>query len=145
MRKIALIGCSKSKLGKEDLSRRFPAADIYCGRSFRKSKNFGIKHFGCEDRFYVLSALHGLLPCDAEITYYDKSLYDMSAKDRRRWAEQVYADICKTFDVSNTHFVIFAGFAYWQYLADRLNCTVLKYEGRNVTFTVKHVFEGGKR
>ena len=108
MRKIALIGCSKSKLGKEDLSQRFPAADIYCGRSFRKAKNFGIKHFGCEDRFYVLSALHGLLPCDAEITYYDKSLYDMSAKDRRLWAERVYADICKNF-VKNGKFRAISG------------------------------------
>ena len=82
MRRIGLIACSCSKLGKFEPERKFKAKDIYTGNTFRLSKNIGLKKFNCND-WYILSAKYDLLDKDEEITYYDVYLTKQSSAYKR--------------------------------------------------------------
>ena len=82
-KRIALIACSKSKLGKDNLERKYKAKDIYTGFTFILAKTEGIKRFDLDD-YYIISAKHHLLDKDDEITYYDKTLNKMNKKRAKR-------------------------------------------------------------
>lgn len=143
MSKIALIGCCKKKLGKDNPSELFYAKDIYIGNSFKKSKEQGINTFDCED-YYILSAKYGLLDKNEKIPYYDKTLYNMKACDRRKWAEDILEELRSKYDFKNDEFYIFAGGKYYENLAGHLNCVVFKYINSNcITFNIKETFRNG--
>lgn len=136
MRTIALIGCSKRKMGGDCPDRKFMAGEIYLGNNYKKARDIGIDFFGCEKEFYILSAKYGLLKSSDEITYYDKYLGKCSASEKRGWADKVYDQLKQKFDLATTHFVLFAGSAYTKYIKERLNCTVLKFDRRSLTFHI---------
>lgn len=143
MRKIALIGCCKKKLGENNPNALFYAKDIYIGNSFKKSKTEGVKIFNCED-YYILSAEHCLLDKNKKITYYDKTLSKMKAKDKREWAKTVLDELNQKFDLRNDEFYIFAGKNYYENLVGHLNCVVFKYKNSNcITFDIKEKFRNG--
>ena len=142
MQRIALIGCSKSKKGKNTPNKYFLARDIYTGKNFLKSVSEGVKYFGCDD-FYILSAKYGLLEKDEKIAWYDKSLYEMSTAHRKQWARKVLDNLLSKYDLENTEFVIFAGSLYSKYLAGHLNCITLQFRGRYITFNVKKSYDNG--
>ena len=142
MQRIALIGCSKSKKGKETPDVFFSAQEIYTGRNFLKSMQKGTKYFNCDD-FYILSAEHGLLGKDDKIVWYDKSLYEMRASCRKRWADKVLTDLRLKYDLKNTEFVIFAGSLYAKDLVGHLNCITLRFNGRHITFNEKNKYDNG--
>lgn len=144
MQRIALIGCSKSKKGKDVPNVFFHARDIYTGKNFLKSVAEGIGYFHCED-FYILSAEHGLLGKDEKIVWYDKSLYEMRASCRKRWADKVLTDLRLKYDLKNTEFIIFAGSLYAKDLVGHLNCITLQFNSRHITFNEKKIYiNGGK-
>ena len=144
MRRVALIGCSQSKLGKDCPTVKFCAKDIYLGRNFKKAREQGIKHFNCEEEFYILSGKYGLLAEDDKITYYDTYLGSFSAKEKRVWAEMVVKQLGELFDLNNTEFVIFAGDSYSKYIKNHLNCIILKFKGRVITFEIKERHQNGR-
>lgn len=137
MRRIALIGCSKRKLGKDCPETKFSAKDIYLGRNYKKARDEGIKYFNCEENFYILSGKYGLLSGDTKISYYDIYLGNFSVKEKKEWANIVVEQLKKNFDLTNTEFIIFAGDSYSKYIKNFLNCIVLKFAGRNITFEIK--------
>ena len=143
MRRIALIGCSSSKLGKDTPNALFPAGEIYQGKNFLKAKNQGISHFGCEEEYYILSGKFGLLHKDALIAYYDTYLGDFSESEKRAWAKKVLAQLEEQFDLKDTQFVIFAGRDYSKNIKEHLNCITLKYNRRILTFDVDEILENG--
>ena len=142
MDRIALIGCSKSKKGKETPTTSFPAKEIYTGKNFLKSVKEGVKRFHCKD-FYILSAERGLLEKDKEICWYDRSLYEMCAADCQQWAKKVLEGLRSKYDLKNTEFVIFAGSLYTKYLVGHLNCITLRFNGRHITFEEKNKYDNG--
>jgi hypothetical protein len=79
--RIGLVGCVKMKL---DQAAR--AEDLYVSPLFRGRRAYVQRT--CE-RWYVLSALHGLLRPDETIEPYDVALRDVSQKQRRLWASDV--------------------------------------------------------
>jgi len=81
MARIVLVGCSKKK---QKITSR--AADLYTSPRFLKAKRFAESH---SDRWYVLSAKHGLLLPNDEIAPYDLSLDMMDVQERARWATEV--------------------------------------------------------
>lgn len=143
--KIALIGCSASKQGKDDPTKMFKAQDIYTGYNFKKSKDIGVNMFECDD-FYIISALHGLLDKDDLIAYYNVSLYDegMTADVRKQWAKKIIDELNKKFDLKNDEFYIFASDKYYEYLVKHLNCTVFKYNRWHITFDIKSRYRNGR-
>lgn len=130
MKKIALIACSKRKLGADTPDIKFSAKDIYKGNSFNKSKNTGVTMYGCED-YFIISAKHYLLDKDAKIAYYDKTLNSMKVNEKKEWAEEVLKRLANKFDLVHYEFFIFGGRNYYKFLLPHLNCTVFEYENIN--------------
>lgn len=144
MRTIALIGCSKRKMGADTPDKKFKAGEIYLGNNYKKARDLGVDFFKCEKEFYILSAKYGVLKHDDEITYYDKYLGKCDVAEKRRWADMVYEQLRRLFDLKNTRFVLFAGGAYTKYIKTRLNCTVLKFDRRSLTFDVAEEYFRGE-
>lgn len=83
--RIGLVGCVKTKRVAPA-----PAKDLYI------SPLFGARKAHVErtcDRWFVLSALHGMLEPDEVIAPYDHTLQRVPARGRRAWAGEVLAQI----------------------------------------------------
>jgi hypothetical protein len=62
-----------------------PAADLYISDLFKKARTYAERR----GRWFILSALHGLLDPTAVIAPYDVTLKKMSAAKRREWGRRV--------------------------------------------------------
>lgn len=81
MTPVVLIGCSATKL-----ERAAPARDLYTGRVFRESVKYA-EAIGA--RWFVLSALHGVVAPETVIEPYDVTLTKLSKGERLSWAGMV--------------------------------------------------------
>lgn len=145
MKKIALLACSKSKKGKDQLEELFRAEDIYTGNSFRKSLD-KVKREDFDD-YFVISAKHHLLKKDQMISYYDKTLHKMSAKERKEWADIVIQQLEELFNnLDEIEFHIFGGKKYYENLYVHLKCCVVyEYENSNsINLNQYYYYEYGK-
>ena len=79
--RIGLVGCVKEKAA----SAR-PAADLYTSTLFRGRTAYVRR--SC-DRWFVLSALHGVVGPDAVVEPYDVALDTASRSERRTWSRRV--------------------------------------------------------
>jgi hypothetical protein len=109
---IGLVSCGKGKLDHATLARH-----LYTGDLFRKASAYSIANY---DKWFILSAKHGLLDPDDTIEPYDLSLKDLSAEGRRIWAKRVLAQI-DDCGLSNETFYIHAGERYAEHLETHLN------------------------
>jgi len=112
-RVVALVSCVKSKL-----DRPAPARDLYTSPLFRLSRSHAERH---ADAWFVLSALHGLVPPNRVIEPYEVTLNTMKAPERRVWAAKVHrqmrdAGLLET----GVSFLWLAGQRYRGYLSERL-------------------------
>ncbi|ULH18227.1 hypothetical protein MF271_22425 (plasmid) [Deinococcus sp. KNUC1210] len=106
-----LVGCVKSK-------RDHPAQaqDLYTSTLFGSSRRFA-EHFG--DRWFILSARHGLLEPTAVVTPYDETLNEKRTPDRKAWTADVLRTLTPLLDPDD-FLVITAGQAYRRYLTPAL-------------------------
>lgn len=79
--RVALVSCVKSKLDHPS-----EAKDLYTSPLFKKLRSYAEAN---ADRWYILSAEHGLLRPDLRIAPYEKTLNKMRASERKRWARKV--------------------------------------------------------
>ena len=79
---IALVRCVKSTV-----CGPCPAKDLYSSALFRYMRAYAEAH---ADRWFILSAKHGLVDPEATLVYYEQTLNKMSAHWRREWAQRVY-------------------------------------------------------
>ena len=79
--RVGLVGCVSEKR-----SSPAPAAQLYTSALFRGRRAWVERT--C-DRWFVLSALHGLVQPDAVLDPYDQSLINAGTAERRRWANDV--------------------------------------------------------
>ena len=79
--RIGLVGCVKSKRAVPA-----PAADLYTSPLFLGRRAF--VEAGC-DRWYVLSALHGLVRPEQILDPYDRTLNNATSAERREWSQNV--------------------------------------------------------
>lgn len=82
---IALIGCVKTKL-----DRSASARDLYRSPLFTYRRAYAERH---ADRYYILSAEHGLVRPDALLQPYDTALAQQSSAYRRAWGQWVVAKL----------------------------------------------------
>jgi len=105
--RVGLVGCTKSK------RERATAAKDLCDRSvlFRGARCTVERT--CE-RWFVLSAKHGLVRPEQVLEPYDETLSTASREARRRWAERVLAQLEAELgrDLSGYVFEAHAGSAY---------------------------------
>ncbi|MGH2711484.1 MAG: DUF6884 domain-containing protein [Actinomycetota bacterium] len=107
--RIGLVGCVKEKAG-----RAAPARDLYTSTLFVGRRRFVERT--C-DRWYVLSALHGLVEPDRRLEPYDKTLKGDSAAERRVWSAKVLDTIKLAVgsDLTDLTFEIHAGAEYREF------------------------------
>ncbi len=79
--RIGLVGCVKTKL-----DHAAPARDLYVSPMFRGRRTYVERT--C-DRWFVISALYGLVDPDAVIEPYNVTLKDASEAERRQWSTGV--------------------------------------------------------
>ena len=88
MKTIALVACSKKKLGYPA-----PAKDLYQGALFKKARAWAEAN---ADEWYILSAEHGLVFPDQVLEPYDRTLpahrYDWTTMviGQLRWRSSLY-------------------------------------------------------
>jgi hypothetical protein len=78
---VGLVGCVKSKR-----SQAAPARDLYSSPLFRGRRAWVE---GTCDRWFVLSAKHGLVEPDRVLAPYDETLTDLPRAARRAWSSRV--------------------------------------------------------
>jgi hypothetical protein len=83
--RICLVSCCKTKL-----SRQAKAEDLYQSPLFKKSRALAEAAF---DRWFILSAKHGLVDPEQILRPYDKTLLRMSKPERLAWSELVTEQI----------------------------------------------------
>jgi cytoplasmic iron level regulating protein YaaA (DUF328/UPF0246 family) len=79
--RVALVSCVKSKRPTSA-----PAAELYTSALFRGLRTYAENN---ADRWYVLSAAHGLVRPDQVLDPYEKTLNRMRRAERDAWARSV--------------------------------------------------------
>ena len=103
-----MVGCVKSKK-----SRSSAAKDLYISPLFKGRRAYVEEH--C-DRWFILSAKHGLVEPDEVIEPYDVALATQSIPERRRWAADVVAAIREELgDLKGMTFEIHSGASYREF------------------------------
>ena len=111
MKTVGLAGCGARK----HLSGMYRAVDLYTGPLTVARIRYAQRN---SDEVFILSALHGLVPTERQIGYYDHNLSrDKTPKERKAWSESVLIDLRLRFDDFNSvNFLILAGGFYTRYL-----------------------------
>ena len=107
-RRIGLVGCVKSKLGKAAEAQDLYTSPLFRGRRWYVERS-------C-DRWFVLSAKHGLVDPMKVLEPYDHTLKDERIADRRRWSASVLIALkTELGSLGSTVFEIHAGNEYRAY------------------------------
>lgn len=102
---IGLVGCASQKL-----QRPAPARELYISTLFRKASAYA--ELTC-DRWYVLSAKHGLVRPDDVIEPYDVRLGAKTSPYVRAWAARVQGQLSEELKgMERVTLVVFAGEQY---------------------------------
>jgi hypothetical protein len=116
---LVLVSCVKSKR-----ARSAPARSLYTSAWFCKVRDLVEASGG---RWFVLSALYGLVPPDAAIAPYEYTLNTLGVADRRAWANKVLDKLLPEIaDVKRV--VMFAGHRYREFLVEPLEQRGIKVE-----------------
>ena len=107
-RAVHLVACVAQK--RPEAAR---ACDLYQSDWFRKARSYVTVQGG---RWFILSALHGLLSPRRLIEPYSLSLADVTAAERRAWGERVSAQLAEQIG-PRTPVVVLAGRLYRDPLA----------------------------
>jgi len=83
--RVALVSCVKSKRATPS-----PAKDLYTSELFQRMRKYAES---ISDRWYILSAEHGVLEPDQVISPYECTLNRMDRAARLRWADRVKAQL----------------------------------------------------
>jgi len=107
MESVALVSCVGKKA---DSAVR--AADLYQSPWFLKARRYAEAG---HDRWWVLSALHGLVAPDEIVAPYEKTLNRLPAADRRAWASGVLHQLDDELHPAS-RVVFLAGLRYREHL-----------------------------
>lgn len=119
---VGLVACAKTKLCVPA-----PARDLYQSALFKRASAYCDRTY---DRWYILSAKHGLLQPDRVIEPYDKTLKTMRKEERQRWADMVFEQISAANPPDATYY-FHAGQRYREFLIRRVT-GALPFEGLGI-------------
>ena len=86
-----------------------PAQDLYVSLLFRGRRSY--VEATC-DRWFILSAKHGLVSPGAVLNPYEDNLNERSAAAKRGWAASVFAQLTAVLELPDTTFEVHAGSSY---------------------------------
>ena len=118
MARICLVACAKSKA-----AIRSRADELYVSTLFSYARNYAR---AIADRWYILSARHGLLAPDVLIQPYDETLKGAHVEELRSWADRVLRSLL-TIVHTGDEIVLLAGSEYRRFLVpelERLGCKI---------------------
>jgi hypothetical protein len=105
MTRIGLVGCVKQKRHTAALAKDLYTSTLFTGRRRWVEQT-------C-DRWFILSAAHGLIDPDRVLEPYDVTLKNASSADRRRWSTDVLAELDRRVaSMEGVEFEIHAGKEY---------------------------------
>lgn len=106
--KVGLVGCASQKL-----QRPAPARELYVSQLFRKASAYVEAN---TDRWYILSAKHGLVHPDTVLEPYDVRFGGKHQRDAGPiwdWADRVAGQLREELaDVSDVELIVLAGEQY---------------------------------
>lgn len=117
---VVLISCSKSKL-----ATKAPARDLYTGTLFRRAVCWAE---GTRHKWYVVSALHGLVQPDRELDPYDFTLKQLRTRERERWAHLVVAAELTKYVSRGSHAILLMPKLYRRYIETELIKASITFE-----------------
>ena len=130
--RVGLIGCVKTK--RQEAA---PAQDLYVSPLFRGRRSY--VEATC-DRWFILSAKHGLVSPGAVLNPYEDSLNEKSAAAKRDWATSVLAQLTAALELDGTTFEVHAGSSYRNFgLVEEL-----RHRGATVEIPAEHLSQGGQ-
>ena len=100
---VVLVSCVKLKL-----PHAAPARELYTSVWFRKARTI-VETQGA--RWFILSALYGLVAPETQIAPYERTLNQLSVDERRAWASGVLTDLLPEI-AETTRVVFLAGRRY---------------------------------
>lgn len=113
METIALVACAKAKR-----PGRHQAKNLYHSTLFTYSRKYAETH---ADRWFILSAKHGLVHPDSMLDFYYGTLKNVPLPVKNRWAHKVYDQIkALNLDPQNTRIMWLAGNDYKSELSPML-------------------------
>lgn len=121
--RVVLVSCVKKKGTAPS-----PARDLYVSQFFRGMRAYAQTH---ADKWYILSAEHGLVRPDQVIAPYDRSLRTMSMPERSAWAVRVQAELLRVLP-ARAEVVLLAGARYRQAIE-----SFLTHRGYSVSIPMK--------
>lgn len=123
--KIGLVTCSSKK------KHYACQADELYSESENFKHTYQLAKMSC-DVVYILSSKHGLVKCDQVLEPYNDNLNDKSSALKMVWAESVIHDLQKAHSLSQDHFMILAGKAYYEYLVPHLKHVEIPLRGKSL-------------
>lgn len=106
--RIALVACVGKKADEPQ-----PARELYRSTWFVGARLYAEQT--C-DRWFILSAKHGLLSPDAMVAPYDETLSKVSKAERSAWARGVLAQLALERIAPDATMVVLAGLVYREHL-----------------------------
>ncbi|WP_423798204.1 DUF6884 domain-containing protein [Neobacillus sp. SAB-20_R2A] len=133
MKNIVLISCVSKKKNYETTAENLYDSTLFkYALQYAKSIN--------PDKIYILSALYGLLETTDKVEPYNKTLNDMSAKEKKEWSTMVLKQMRKKeIDLENDRFVFLAGNNYRKYLVEHISHYQLPLEGKRIGEQVSYL------
>ena len=108
MMRVGLVGCVKSKARRATRAKDLYQSPLFAGGRAAVEEN-------C-DRWFILSAKHGLLDPDETIEPYDETLGAFPVASRRQWSRRVTRQLHETLgSFDGVAFEVHAGRNYYEY------------------------------
>ena len=117
MRTVCLVSCVGKKLNGWS-----SAENLYQSDWFQKARVYAQSR---SDRWFILSAYHGVIAPTDFIDPYNKTLNTMKAAERKAWANKV---IYQLSNIDADHFIILAGNRYRERITKWMDDTGYSYD-----------------
>jgi hypothetical protein len=111
MNRVAFVSCVKTKSTTPEL-----AEHLYISPWFRMAREWARRN---SERWFILSAEHGLLSPSTLVDPYETTLNRMGIKDRRGWASRVEGQM-EELGLRGDHAFVLAGERYREFLLTQL-------------------------
>jgi cytoplasmic iron level regulating protein YaaA (DUF328/UPF0246 family) len=110
MKTVYLISCVTEKRALE-----CPAESLYCSDLFCKARTYVLQNMAPGDKWFILSAKHGLLRPHTVVGPYNETLNTMRKSERLEWARRVTRELRSALSADDL-VVFLAGQKYREFL-----------------------------
>ena len=132
--RVGLVGCVKTKQRGTHTARELYTSPLFVGRRSYVERT-------C-DRWFILSAKHGVLDPDDRLESYDETLNGAPDATKRAWSERVLEQLRQKLGAVESHdYELHAGRDYWDFGLRR----DLEAAGARVDYPVQGLGQGEQR